>query len=101
MKQHTLPAHDLQEREIEGETPPGQEGEGMAPPQQHRALPAQGTQEIEGGNPPTWRGKRRWERIQTGKRMQGRTDRKGNSRWHTSPIRGERDARRVGVDYSC
>ena len=37
------------EREREWGTPPEQEGEGMAPPKHHSALPVQGTWEREGG----------------------------------------------------
>ena len=52
MKQHTLPAHDLQEREIEGETPPGQEGEGMAPPPTAQGATRTGHTGDRGGEPP-------------------------------------------------
>ena len=60
-KQRALPVHDLPEREKEGGIPHKQEGEGMALPEQHSALPAQGTREREGGHPPTWRGEKRRE----------------------------------------
>ena len=51
-QQGSLPTNNLREREREGGTPSEQEGEGMATPEQHSTITAQGTRERKGGLPP-------------------------------------------------
>ena len=101
-QQRALPVHDLPEREKEGGIPHKQEGEGMALPEQHSALPAQGTREREGGYPPNRRvdnsreeGEEPERKVDLGQDVRDRRE----ETMHR-PHYGGGGAREAGVEYS-